>query len=220
MGEYYKEYRKRLGASTSGLSDWLWRSITFSVSSLLAWLINNKWLNVVSGDWVEIVVPISIGVLLTGIHAYLQFHRSFRKAAWEDSNQQQEEIERLRGLLDTDDLEHNLPFEDAIKLIREIHQKGDLPDNKIEQQMFKAAHRKQITVWGLPPLQVKIENPKDHLVEIPHRFFFNPASMASGGRGYGLHIGTPEPNWKDWKGYNKFFYVTVNRRQIEARFAR
>ena len=218
MGKSYKEFRRKTRGNRTAVYQWIGEAIVFAVSSAIIWVIHKKWLVVVSEDWLAGIIAASIGLIFAGIFSYFQHRHIQWEAAWEYSNQQEEKISQLENQLrvSANDDEPNLPFEKAIELVKNLQPDNNYSTEKAKALLVEKAHLERITVWGKPPKTQP--NRETNFVKIPYQFFYSPDGSLSD-RGYYVNVGTPLPGWKGFRGRNKYYYVTVNRRQIEALFS-
>lgn len=220
MGKSYRDYRKGLGDTSGSFKKWIWGSITFVATSFTSWLLQEKWLNVVSGGSLEILISIVVGIFFSGVYAYFYHRHLLWRAAWENSNQQEEKIADLEKQLNVNVNyeEPDLHFAGAIELVKKLQRDKNYSTKEAQAQLVQKAFLENISVWGKLPAITSSVPEESNFVKMPHKFFYSPHGEPSD-RGYFFNINNPLPGWKDWRGRNKYYYVTVNRRQIEAMFS-
>lgn len=220
MGESYGDYRKGLGRASAGFKKWLWEIAAFIVSSFAIWFTQKKWLKVVSGDWLEIAISIGVGLFFFAIYAYFHHRHLLWGAAWEHSNQQEEKIADLEKQLNVNVNyeEPDLHFAGAIELVKKLQPDKNYSTKEAQAQLVQKAFLENISVWGKLPAITSSVPEESNFVKMPHKFFYSPHGEPSD-RGYFFNINNPLPGWKEWRGRNKYYYVIVNRRQIEAMFS-
>ena len=142
--------------------------------------------------------------------APFQIHREQKK---EMEKAQRELHDLVNG--DTPDL----PFGDAIVLVKQLFSERDYSEEEIAKQIVGMAFREKIRAWGQPPLFGSMLPLASTPVRIPHQFFYDPNYGPTEDGGYLFEIFTSLPGWLDQQKHKRYLNVMVNRGQIVAAFS-
>jgi len=113
----------------------------------------------------------------------------------------------------------DLPFGEAVELIRQFRPNQKVTNYQIEEQIVKMAFHGKIMVWGEPLLALGMTSESGNKVEIPKEFFFSVNWGRTENDGYVFKIFNSLPNWKDYHKHEEYVNVILNRAQVMAAFA-
>lgn len=175
MGKSYRDYHKGLGDTSGSIKKWIGESITFVATSFTSWLLQKKWLNVVSGGSLEILISIGVGIFFSGIYVYFHHRHLLWRAAWEYSNQQEEEIAKLEKQLNVNVNyeEPDLHFAGAIELVKKLQPDKNYSTKEAQAQLVQK-HFWRTYRFGVNSQRLLHQCPKKVISSKCHTNFFIP----------------------------------------------